>query len=146
MSKEYISSGCPTSRDDRTKILVAVEPRAYRSVIGRVIQVLRPHLEVAVVEPDELQAEVARLEPALVISSQPKLATSDGGPAWVELRPDEEASAKVCIGGRCARLYEPNLDDLLSVVDEAERFGRTPPGAPVASCLTSHGNGGEDCG
>jgi hypothetical protein len=84
--REDIPNGCPTSRDDRTKILVAVELRAYRTAIGRAIQVLRPHLEVTVDEPDELQTEVARLEPALVICSQPKPATSDGGPAWVELR------------------------------------------------------------
>jgi len=98
----------------------------FGHVIGRAIQALRPHLEVTVVEPDELQAEVARLEPALVISSQPKPATSEGGPAWVDHRPYDEPSASVCIGGRCARLYEPGLDDLLSVVDEAARLSRTP--------------------
>ena len=42
------------------KILVAVEPRAYRSAIGSAIQALQPLLEVTVVEPDELQAEMAR--------------------------------------------------------------------------------------
>jgi hypothetical protein len=146
MTREDIFSGCPTNRDDRTKILVAVEPRPDRSVIARAIQALRPHLKVAIVEPDELQAEVARLDPTLVISSQPKPATSDGGPAWVEFRPYEEASAKVCIGGRFVRLYEPGLDDLISVVDEAERFGRKSAEGAVTSCLTSYGNGGEDGG
>ena len=146
MKRADIPNTCPASHDDRTKILVALEPRAYRTVIGRAIQILRPHLEVAVVEPDNLQAEVARLDPALVISSQPKPATSAGGPAWVELRPYDEASAEVCIGGRCAQLYEPDLDDLLSVVDEAERLSRTPPELPAASCLASYGNGGETSG
>jgi cell division protease FtsH len=60
-------------------------------------------LEATVVEPDELQAEVARLDPALVIGSQPKPATSDNGPSWMEIHPYDEASASVCIGGRCAR-------------------------------------------
>ena len=41
---------------------------------------------------------------------------------------------------------EPGLDNLLSVVDEVERFGQTPPKGPVASCLASYGNGGEDGG
>jgi hypothetical protein len=144
MMREVIPNGCPTSRDDRIKILVALAPRAYRTVIGRAIQALKPHLEVTVVEPDELHAKVARLEPALVISSQPKPTTSEGGPAWVDFRPYDEPSASVCIGGRCARLFEPGLNDLLSVVDEAERLSRTPPGAPVVSCPTSCGNSGED--
>jgi hypothetical protein len=144
--REVIPNECPTNRDnrdDRTKILVAVEPRAYRTAIGRVIQDQRPHLEVTVVEPDDLQAEVAHLDPALMICSQPKPATSDRWPAWVEFRPYDEASVKVCIGGRFARLYEPNSDDLLSVVDEAERFGEIRTERQVASCLASYGNEGE---
>ncbi len=146
MRKDEIPNGCPTSHDDRTRILVAIEPRAYRTVIGRAIQILRPHLVVAVVEPDDLQAEVARLDPALVICSQPKPATSDGGPVWVEFRPYDEASVKVCICGRIARLYEPNLDDLISMVDEADRLRQIPTERPVASCRASYGDGGEESG
>ncbi len=147
MRKVDIPNRCPTGNDGRTRILVALEPRAYRSVIGRAIQILRPHLEVTVVvEPGDLLAEVARLDPALVISSQPKPATSDGGPAWVEFRPYDEVSAKVCIGGRRAQLHEPNLDDLLAVVDKAERLSRTPPELPVASCVATYENGGETSG
>lgn len=41
---------------------------------------------------------------------------------------------------------EPGLDDLLPVVDEAERFGQTPSEGPVASCLTFYWDGGEDSG
>jgi hypothetical protein len=39
---------------------------------------------------------------------------------------------------------EPGLDDLLSVVIEAAWFGQTPPAGPVAWCLASNENGGED--
>ncbi len=41
---------------------------------------------------------------------------------------------------------EPGLDDLLSVVDEAERLSQTPPVGPVDLYLASYGNGGEDNG
>jgi hypothetical protein len=132
MRRGDISTRCANNPEDRKRVVVAVEPHAYRMAIGSAIEALRPHLEITVVESDELRAEVARADTVLVISSQPKPATSEGGPAWVELRPYDEASARVCIGGRCARLYDPDLDDLLSVVDEAERFGRTPPEGPVA--------------
>jgi len=146
MRKDDIPNRCPTGNGGRTKILVALEPHAYRTVIGRAIQILHPHLEVTVVKPDDVQAEVARLDPALVISSQRKPATSDGGPAWVEFRPYDEVSAKVYIGGRRAQLHEPNLDDVLTVVDEAERLSRTPPELPVASSLATYENGGETSG
>ena len=89
---------------------------------------------------------MARLDPALVIRSQTKPSTSDDERVWVQFRPYDEASAKVCVGGRCTRLNEPNLDDLLSVVDGAERLVRTPPALPAASCLASYGNGDETSG
>ena len=89
---------------------------------------------------------MARLDPALVIRGQTKPSTSDDERVWVEFRPYDEASAKVCVGGRCTRLNEPNLEDLLSVVDGAERLFRTPPDLPAASCLGSYGNGGETSG
>jgi hypothetical protein len=149
MSREDIPTPAEwaTNPDDRTRILGATEPHAYRSAIRHARQILRSHLEVRVLEPGKLETEeVARLDPALVISGRPKPATSNGRPGWVEFRPCDEAPAKVCIGGQCARLYEPGLDDLLLVVDEAERFGQTPHEGPVALCLASYGNGGEDNG
>jgi hypothetical protein len=41
---------------------------------------------------------------------------------------------------------EPRLDDLLSVVDEAEQSGQTSPEGPVALNLPSCGKGGADNG
>ena len=46
---------------------------------------------------------------------------------WVEFRPCDEASAKVCVGGRSARHFDPDLDDLLSVVDGANDSSRRLP-------------------
>jgi hypothetical protein len=43
MKRADIPNRSPTSHDYRTKILVAMEPRASRTVIGRAIQVLRRH-------------------------------------------------------------------------------------------------------
>src|SRR5215207_3162129 len=60
MRRGDIPTGCATNPDDRKRVVVAVEPRAYRTAIGSAIQALRPHREVTVVEPDELQAEMAR--------------------------------------------------------------------------------------
>jgi hypothetical protein len=62
----------------------------------------------------------------------------DDIPTRCATNPDNRTRAVVTI--------EPDSDDLLSVVDEAERFGKTPPEASVASCLASYGNGGEDSG
>ena len=138
-----MSIRCGIGSNDRIKVLVAIEPRAYRTTIGSAFQALRPCAGVIVIEPDALRTEVSRLKLRLVIG---RLLKPSGGCeiAWVEFRPCDEAPAEVCIGGRCARLYEPGLDDLLLVVDRAVRFGQTPPEGPVALCLASYENGGED--
>jgi hypothetical protein len=105
-------------------VLIAIEPRSYRQVIGRTIQALRPHIEVVVLDPDTLEAGVARLEPELVFANRPT-SSSSGGPAWVEFRPYEEPPARVCLFGRRWELSEVELSDLLSIVDEAEELSRT---------------------
>jgi hypothetical protein len=105
-------------------VLIAIEPRSYRQVIGRTIQALRPHIEVVVLDPDTLGAGVARLEPELVFANRPA-SSSSGGPAWVEFRPYEEPPARVRLAGRTWELEAVELSDLLSIVDEAEGLSRT---------------------
>ena len=107
-------------------VLMAIEPRSYRQVIGRTIQALRPHIEVVVLAPDTLEAGVARLGPGLVFADRPDDACAPNGrPAWVEFRPYEEPPARVRLAGRTWELEEVELSDLLSIVDEAEELSRT---------------------
>ena len=106
-------------------VLIAIEPRSYRQVIGRAIQALRPHVEVVVLDPATLGAGVARLDPDLVFADRPAASSSSGGPAWVEFRPYEEPPARVRLAGRTWELEEVELSDLLSIVDEAEELSRT---------------------
>jgi hypothetical protein len=106
-------------------VLIAIEPRSYRQVIGRAMQALRPHIEVVVLDPDTLEAGVARLGPDLVFADRPAASSSSGGPAWVEFRPYEEPPARVWLAGRTWELEEVELSDLLSIVDEAEELSRT---------------------
>ena len=121
-------------------VLVAIEPRSYRQVIGQTIQALRPHVEVVVLAPDTLEAGVARLGPDLVFANRPDAsAAPTGRPAWVEFRPYDEPPARVCLAGRRRELEAVELDDLLSLVDVAEEFSgrRTRATASLPSRLYS---------
>jgi len=114
------------------QLIVAIEPRSYRQVIGQAIRALRPHVKVTILEPDTLRAGVRRLKPELVFAGLPDTfgasGKATGRSAWVEFRPYEHPPAKVCLGGRRWELEEVELSDLLSVVDEAEEYGRTVRG------------------
>jgi hypothetical protein len=107
------------------RVLIAIEPRSYREVIGQAIQAVRPHLEVAVVEPEDLWVAVVRFDPELVFADRPDNLPATRRPAWVEFRPYEEPPAKICLGGRLRELKEVEFSDLLSVVDETEELART---------------------
>jgi hypothetical protein len=104
------------------RILVANEPRSYREVIAGTLQVLRPHLEVIVVEPEDLDRDVVRLAPNLVLCSRLSEAVEIHALAWVVLYPNGETRAVISIAGQCdtvsADLPFPRL---LSVIDEVER-------------------------
>ncbi len=109
---------------ERPRILVVIEPCSYREAVGRAIQALRPHLEVSIVEPDDLVPEVLCLDPALVISSLPRMTRPDYvRSAWVEFRPYERPAARISIDGRYSEMEEVDLIDLLSVVDDRAEAG-----------------------
>ena len=107
------------------QVIVAIEPRSYRQVIGEALRVLRPHIEVTVLDPDTLRAGVTRLDPELVFSNQPDTFAPTGRPAWVEFLPYEHPPARICLAGRRRELEHVELEDLLSIVDEAEELSRT---------------------
>ncbi len=105
------------------RIVLALEPRSYREAIGIAIRGLRPHVEVAIVEPGVLASEVRRLGPELVICGEPDTVTPSGRIGWVEYRP-YDGYAELSLDGKRSKLADVHLDDLLSIVDEAEESTR----------------------
>ena len=105
------------------RILVANEPRCYREAIVGAVQALRPHLAVIAVETEDLDEEVMRHDPDLVLCSQLSKIVESWPCAWVVLYPEGETRAMVSIGG-CRRTITADLPfaSLLSIIDETERL------------------------
>ena len=103
-------------------ILIAIEPRSYGQVIGNAIEKLRPRLKVVVVEPEYLVSEAERLHPELLFSHLrgPEISAGEVG-AWVELSVEPDRPSTACIDGQVKELTSLDLDDLLSIVDEAAK-------------------------
>ncbi len=104
---------------DNIRIIIANEPRAYREAIAAVFAQLRPHAEVLLVEPDELDGCLARLAPQLVLYSRASAAVEGGAAGWVLLHPDGAARVEVAVAGRRESLGGIELDGLLALVDRA---------------------------
>ena len=59
--------------------------RSYRETIATAIQLFRPQVEVSITGVDDLEAQVARLNPQVVISSQNRPPSLGPGSTWVQV-------------------------------------------------------------
>lgn len=105
------------------RTLIANEPRVYREVISEALTRLRPLVEVFCVETEDLDREVARFGPHLVICSRLTESVRERCPLWVVLYPEGEDRAEIggdgSLGIAARLLAGAGVAELLSVVDEA---------------------------
>ena len=119
------------------RILFSNQPLAYREAMAAVVQKLRPAAEVTVGDPGNLDAEIARVQPQLVICDGLATSVRQQLCAWVVLYPGGQNVATYSIGGEERQLPGIDLSELLSVVDAAATYvhslsGIDPPAAPIA--------------
>ncbi len=104
------------------RVLVALddEHRAYREVIAAGIEVLRPSVKAATTRPEELEQEVARLNPQMVICSQPEAASLAPVRAWVKVPLEPSRPIEVRLDGHRWTRSASNLAALLQIIDKVE--------------------------
>ena len=76
-----------------------------------------PRLEVFEAVSADLNREVLRLRPELVICSRVTSLVEDRVPNWIELHPGCGPISTFCLGGERSVREQVNLRDLLCVVD-----------------------------
>ena len=104
-----------------TRVLVASELQSYRQALAAAFRGLRPGVEVFEVEEEDLDREVERLGPDLVVCSRLTPRIEDRAPSWVVLYPSHRAHSVVSVLGERSTLEEIQLSDLLSIIDRMER-------------------------
>jgi hypothetical protein len=114
------------SRDDVARVLIVYED-SYRSngqtMVGA-IRGHRPHLEAGLVQVRELEAEVERFDPHLVVSNRPNSIDPGGRVAWVRLSDDPDEPSEFCLARRRWDAENPGLEDVLEIIEEMERLLR----------------------
>jgi hypothetical protein len=103
---------------DGTRILVACELTSYREAIAASFRLLRPCVEVFEAEEEDLEREVVRLEPHLVICSKLTAQIEDRAPNWVELYPSCGSRSVISLHGERSTIEDIQLSDLLSAIDD----------------------------
>jgi hypothetical protein len=115
-----------TEKAIETRVLVAHEDeyRTHREVIAAGIQMLRPHASVATCSLGELDRELGRFDPQVVVCGWPGAADPGDRTAWVQLPLVPGGPAKVRVGGRRRESPYLLLEGLLEIIDEAEELAR----------------------
>jgi hypothetical protein len=116
-----------SSDDDVTMRSLVVYEDSYRSygqtMVGA-IRGLRPQLEAALVQVRELEAEVGRFDPHLVICNRPNSIDPGGRAAWVRLSDEPDEPSEFCLAGRRWGAENPELDEVVAIIDEMEALLR----------------------
>ena len=117
----------------RMRLLIAYEDHhnLYSEAMEHAIHESRSHLEVEVARASELETEIERFDPHMVLCELPNPAHSGGRGAWVKNSYEPGEPSEVCIDGRRWELENPMLNELLAIIDETEelvRTGRAPEG------------------
>lgn len=103
----------------RMRVLMANEPRSFREVFTSVLRTLRPNIEVIEVDPEDLDPEVERLRPDLVVCSRISSAVEREAPSWILLYPENEPVGMIYTAGDLSTMNDLDLDRLIAIVDRA---------------------------
>jgi hypothetical protein len=108
------------------RVLVAVEPRMYCEAIALAVQRNRPEAEVMLVPADVLDGQVEDFAPHVLVRNDSDRAIPEGLLGSVVCRMEvlytDGMAARVSVGDRSYTIEDATMEDLLSLVDEAEEL------------------------
>jgi hypothetical protein len=107
------------------RVLITLEPRIYREAIAQVLQVARPHSEVMLAPERSLNGQVHDFAPHVLVRSDSGREVPEGQLGSVVCRVEvlytDHMGVRVSVvGGRSYTIEDASMDDLISLVDEAE--------------------------
>jgi hypothetical protein len=82
----------------------------------------RPHLEVRIAVPEDLDREVERFEPHLVVCNEATPLVRSNVPSWVAIRFEDGLDALISLDNHTSEVYNISTEDVLGAIDETERI------------------------
>ena len=107
------------------RILVALKPRTYREVLALSLHQHRPNAEVLLCPREVLDRETGRFEPHLVVFDDNAGTPPDGLSGVLyrfEILLGASMDARISVDGQAREVKDICTEDLLAVVDEAEKM------------------------
>ena len=104
------------------RVLVSIAPLSYRQAVAQALARSRPRLEVRIAPPEDLDREVGRFGPHLVVCNEATAFVRSNVLSWVEIAFEDGLDAAISLDGRTSLVHDVSMDDLLAAVDETERM------------------------
>lgn len=114
-----------TGRNTNTlRILIANTPRMYRESLALSIYQNRPDFEVLVAVPNELDGNVERLSPHVLVRDDDgvEMGAPDGVVCWVGIKIDDHLNARISVNGKTSELHDVSLEEFLTALGETEEL------------------------
>ena len=107
------------------RVLITLEPRMYREAIALALQRARPDSEVILAPEESLDGQVHDFAPHVIVRSDSGQQFPEGQLGSVVLRVEvlytDHIGVRVSVvGGRSYTIEDASMDDLISLMDEAE--------------------------
>jgi hypothetical protein len=103
------------------RVLIAIKPLLYREAIAAALRRDCPHLDVSTAAPEDLEKEVARLEPFLLFCHRATATVKESVPCWVEVAYEDGIDAVACVYGDHMKINDIAMSNLLSIVDQVDK-------------------------
>ena len=102
---------------ESTRILIANELTSYREAVAMILRETCPNIEVFETEAENLDREVGRLSPSMVVCSEATKLVRARTPIWIELYPRCAFYSVASVCGKLSTFDDMQLSDILSVAD-----------------------------
>lgn len=94
----------------------------YRQTLASILAMNRPHLEVRIATPEDLDEEVGSFEPHLVVCNVVTPLVEAKAIAWIQILFENGLDAIVSLDGQPSEVHDISTEDLLVTVDEIEKM------------------------
>jgi hypothetical protein len=102
------------------RVLIAIAPTMYWETLELALLRYRPHVEVRITGPEDLDREVAGFEPHVVVCNRLTRAVRESVPSWVVV-PYHSSDATIHVQGEGeSSVGDISVGDLFAVIDRTE--------------------------
>ena len=104
------------------RVLVANTPRMYRESLALSIQRERPHFEVLIAAPEDLNGQIKLLDPHALVRDDGGVEewSIDGVVCWAGIIIDNHLHARISVNGRTSEIRDVSLKEFIAALDETE--------------------------